>query len=117
MRLIHSTTIAFTSLVFLAPLQALAAEYYVSPAGSDSNPGTLASPFATLQKGNNTAAAGDTIWMRAGTYNCTTQITLSKSGTSDTNRTKIWAYTGEVPILDFSNYGAASSAADNPAIV
>src|SRR5664279_3411314 len=117
MRLIHSTTIAFTSLVFLAPLQALAAEYYVSPAGSDSNAGTQAAPFATLQKANNSAAAGDTIWMRAGTYNCTTQITLSKSGTSDTNRTKFWAYTGEAPIIDFSNYGAASSAADNPAIV
>ena len=64
----------------------------------------MAAPFATVQKGNDSAAAGDTIWMRAGTYNRTTQITLSKSGTSDTNRTKIWAYTGEVPILDFSNY-------------
>ena len=101
----------------LASGRASAAEFFVSPTGSDSNPGTLASPFATLQKGNNSAAAGDTVWLRAGTYNCTTQITLSKSGTSDTNRTKIWAYTGEVPILDFSNYGAASSASDNPAIV
>ncbi len=54
----------------------------------------MAAPFATLQKANNTAAAGDTILLRAGTYNCTTQITLSKSGTSDTNRTKIWAYHG-----------------------
>jgi MYXO-CTERM domain-containing protein len=117
MKLMQLPIVGFTSLVVLAPLQALAAEYYVSPTGSDSNAGTQAAPFATLQKANNSAAAGDTIWMRAGTYNCTTQITLSKSGTSDTNRTKIWAYTGEVPILDFSNYGAASSAADNPAIV
>src|SRR5664280_452064 len=116
MRMIHSTTFAFTSLVLLAPLQALAAEYYVSPTGSDSNPGTLASPFATLQKGNNTAAAGDTVWMRGGTYNTTGQITLSKSGTSDTNRTKIWAYPGEVPVLNFSNYSLSSSASDNPAI-
>jgi len=81
----------------------LAAEYYVSPTGSDSNPGTQASPFATLQKANDSAAAGDTIWMRAGKYGSTTQITLSKSGTSDTNRTKIWAYPGEVPVIDFSN--------------
>ena len=77
--------------VVLARGNASAAEYYVSPAGSDSNPGTQASPIATLQKANNSAAAGDTIWMRAGKYDCTTQITLSKSGTSDTSRTKIWA--------------------------
>jgi MYXO-CTERM domain-containing protein len=95
---------------------ALAADYYVTTTGSDSNPGTLASPFATLQKANDTAAAGDTIWMRGGTYNCTSQITLSKSGTSNTNRTKIWAYTGEVPILNFSNYSLASSSSDKPAI-
>ena len=102
--------------VLLASGPASAAEFYVSPTGSDSNPGTMAAPFATVQKGNDSAAAGDTIWMRAGTYNCTTQITLSKSGTSDTNRTKIWAYTGEVPILDFSNYSLASSSSDHPAI-
>jgi MYXO-CTERM domain-containing protein len=93
-----------------------AAEYYVSPTGSDSGAGTQAAPFATVQKANDSAAAGDTIWMRAGTYNCTSQITLSKSGTSDTNRTKIWAYTGEVPILDFSNYSLASGSSDRPAI-
>ena len=98
-----SAGLAF-SCVFLARGRASAAEYYVSPTGSDSNPGTQASPFASLQKANNSAAAGDTIWMRAGTYSSTGQITLSKSGTSDTNRTKIWAYPGEVPVIDFSNY-------------
>ena len=103
--------------VSLAGGRASAAEYYVSPTGSDSNPGTQASPFATLQKANNSAAAGDTIWMRAGTYSITSQLTLSKSGTSDTNRTKIWAYAGEVPILDISNYGAASSGSDVPAVL
>ena len=35
--------------VFLAAGRASAAEYYVSPTGSDSNAGTQASPFATLQ--------------------------------------------------------------------
>ena len=99
-----------------ATKNAFAAEYYVSPTGSDSSAGTQAAPFATLQKANNSAAAGDTIWMRAGTYNTTGQITLSKSGTSDTNRTKIWAYPGEVPIIDFSNYSLASGSSDKPAI-
>jgi MYXO-CTERM domain-containing protein len=106
----------FTSLGLLATTKGLAAEYYVSPSGSDTNAGTQAAPFATLQKANNTASAGDTIWMRGGTYSTTGQITLSKSGTSDTNRTKIWAYPGEVPVLNFSNYSLASSTSDKPAI-
>jgi Protein of unknown function (DUF1565). len=95
---------------------AFAAEYYVSPTGSDSAAGTEAAPFATLSKASGAAAAGDTIWMRGGTYNTTGQITLSKSGTSDTNRLKIWAYAGEVPIISFSNYSLASSSSDKPAI-
>jgi len=49
-----------------AAKQALATEYYVAPTGSDSNPGTQASPFATLQKGADTAVAGDTVWLRGG---------------------------------------------------
>ena len=103
--------------VFAARGRASAAEYYVSPTGSDSNPGTQASPFASLQKANNSAAGGDTIWMRAGTYYSTTQITLSKSGTSDTNRTKIWAYPGEVPVLDCSKYQTTNAATDVPAVL
>jgi MYXO-CTERM domain-containing protein len=100
-----------------AARNARAAEYYVGPTGSDSNPGTQAAPFATLQKANNSAAAGDTIWMRAGTYYSTTQIVLSKSGTSDTNRTKIWAYPGEVPLLDCSKYQTTSPGTNTPAIL
>ena len=100
-----------------ATKHALAAEFYLAPGGADSNTGTQASPFATLQKGNSAAAAGDTVWLRGGTYYSTTQITLSKSGTSDTSRTKIWAYPGEVPILDFSKYQTTNTAADVPAIL
>jgi hypothetical protein len=101
----------------LAARNVLAAEYYVSPTGSDTNPGTQAAPFASVQKANNSAAAGDTIWMRAGTYYSTAQINLSKSGTSDTNRTKIWAYPGEVPLLDCSKYQTTSPGTNTPAIL
>ena len=87
----------------------LATEYYVAPTGSDSNPGTIDKPFATIQKGADTAVAGDTVYLRGGTYAITTPksssagIEFSKSGTSDTNRIKYWAYPGEVPKVDFSN--------------
>jgi hypothetical protein len=104
-------------LVLFVAKNVSAAEYYVATTGSDSNPGTQASPFASLQKANTSATAGDTIWLRAGTYFSTTQITLSKSGTSDTNRTKIWAYPGEVPVLDCSKYQTTNTAANVPAIL
>ena len=92
-----------------------ATEYYVAPTGSDSNPGTQDSPFATLQKGADTAVAGDTVWIRGGTYKITTPkssgagIEISKSGTSDTNRIKYWAYPGETPLFDFSNLQISTS--------
>jgi len=86
----------------LAANHALAAEYYVATTGSDSNTGTQASPFATLTKGASAAGPGDTVYIRGGTYYPTGGFTFSKSGTSDTNRIKYWAYSGEVPVFDFS---------------
>ena len=92
-----------------------ATEYYVAPTGSDSNPGTQASPWGTVQKAADTAAAGDTVWLRGGTYAITTPkssgagITFSKSGTSDTNRIKYWAYPGETPLIDFSKMTISTS--------
>ena len=88
---------------------ARAAEYYIAPAGDDSATGTMDAPFATLQKAVGVAAAGDTVWIRGGTYKITTPATsaagvnFTKSGTSDTARIKYWAYPGEHPVFDFSN--------------
>jgi MYXO-CTERM domain-containing protein len=107
-----------SGLVFVglfASKESLATEYYVATTGSDSNPGTEAAPFATLQKGADTAVAGDTVWIHGGTYKITTPktsgagIQLSKSGTSDTNRIKYWAYPGETPLFDFSNLQISTS--------
>ncbi len=87
---------------------AWATEYYLAPTGSDSNAGTQAQPFGTIQKAADTAVAGDTVWIRGGTYYITTPttsgagVTFTKSGTSDTNRIKYWAYPGETPVFNFS---------------
>jgi parallel beta-helix repeat protein len=59
---------------------AVAATYYVSTSGSDSNPGSSSQPWRTIQKAANTAAAGDTVTVRAGTYYERVQINVS--GTS-----------------------------------
>jgi len=47
---------------------ASAAVYYVSPAGSDTNPGTIEAPWRTLQRAANSVAAGDMVIVRAGQY-------------------------------------------------
>jgi hypothetical protein len=51
--------------------------YYVSPTGSDSNPGTQAQPWKTLGKANNTVVSGDNVIVQAGTYN--QQMVIKKS--------------------------------------
>jgi hypothetical protein len=101
----------------LAAARARAAEYYVAPTGSDSNAGSLAAPFASLQKGNDVAEAGDTVWLRGGTYRLSSQTKLSKSGGSDAQRIKYWAYQKEVPVFDFSGYVSTNTGADVPQIL
>lgn len=67
---------------------------YVSPSGSDSNNGTIDSPFATIQKAVDLSVSGsDVIFLRAGTYNQTTSIS-NKTGIT------ITAYSGEKVIID-----------------
>jgi hypothetical protein len=57
-----------------------AADYHVSPSGSDSAAGTLAAPFRTIQRAANVAVPGDTVFIHAGTYRET--ITPAASGTA-----------------------------------
>ncbi|WP_045746946.1 right-handed parallel beta-helix repeat-containing protein [Actinoplanes rectilineatus] len=55
---------------------------HVAPNGSDSNTGTPAAPLATIQKAISLVAAGDTIAVRGGTYALSSNIQITKSGTS-----------------------------------
>jgi len=45
------------------------AVYYVSTTGNDSNPGTFAAPWLTIQHAANTATAGATVNVMGGVYN------------------------------------------------
>jgi hypothetical protein len=46
-------------------------DYYVSTTGLDTNPGTFAEPFATITKAATVMNAGDTCYVRGGTYHQT----------------------------------------------
>jgi len=54
-------------------------------------------------------AAGDTVWIRGGTYKITTPassgagIELSRAERRIPTESKYWAYAGETPLFDFSN--------------
>ena len=88
--------------------------YYVAPSGgSDSNTGTnIAAPWATLQKAFSTANAGDTVFMRGGSWLPTSRVqhsppTIGHNGTY-ANHIVFINYPGEVPILDCINFTSTS---------
>jgi hypothetical protein len=67
---------------FVYSTSATGSTYYVSTSGSDSNTGSLAQPWKTIQKAANTVTQGDTVYIRGGTYN--EKITLADvQGTSN----------------------------------
>jgi hypothetical protein len=70
----------FLSVLIVGDLEA--ATYYIDGSnGSDSNPGTIASPWKTISKANTTLRADDTVLIKAGTYS-PQQINPSHSGSS-----------------------------------
>jgi hypothetical protein len=54
--------------LFFSFVNSFASNYFVAPTGNNANTGTIASPLATVQAGINKAFAGDTVYVRAGTY-------------------------------------------------
>ncbi len=88
--------IAAFSVLCLARWGAFGADYYVSTAGSDRNPGTRAKPFRTIQKAANVMAASDTCYVRGGTYRET--VTLKTSGAKG-SPIRFVAYPGEAVTL------------------
>ena len=96
---------------------AFATKYYVAPAGLDTNSGTITSPFLTIQRAQTAVVAGDTVYVRGGTYlmqnsqiaayfatgNYAYITQLSKSGSATAGRINYWAYPGERPVFNYAN--------------
>src|SRR5437870_2062971 len=101
--------VLISALVVAAPQPSSGAStYYLATDGSDSNNGlTTAAPYATFGKAIGAAHAGDTVFVRGGTYNLSATISISSSkvGTA-ANPFNLFAYTGESPVLNFSGEAA-----------
>jgi hypothetical protein len=104
---------------------AVQVDYYVSPTGDDTNPGTLAQPFKTLEKARqqvrsvNTSMTSDIIVnMLGGTYaiNSTVQFDSLDSGYNG-HRIIYRNYNSEVPVLSGGERVTAAWSADNGNIV
>lgn len=96
----------FTALYLLYAAGAYATDYYCNPAtGNMSNPGTMASPWSTLQAvmaAGKTFAAGDVIYLMSGNHGFPV---ISKSNTGNVTITK---YAGNDPVINRIDFNGAS---------
>jgi parallel beta-helix repeat protein len=99
-RLALLAVIAFASMC-ACTTHSFCATYYVATTGLDSNAGDLNGPWRTLSKAAATVVAGDTVYVRGGTYY--EQVILAKSGTSASPIT-FTGYPGDaVPIISLGS--------------
>lgn len=104
----NTITIFIALLILFAACPAYCSDYFVDPNGSDSNPGTIDEPFATIPTAVTAASAGDTIYLRGGTHNYSSIISITKSGSSG-NLITLQNYQDEIPILDFTQQPTGDS--------
>jgi hypothetical protein len=71
--------------------------YYVAPQGNDSGPGTLQSPWLTLDRAARSLNPGDTVYLREGTYR--ERLIPLTSGSEADGCITYASYPGEVAIL------------------
>lgn len=87
--------------ITMVPHLATAQEYYISPDGNDVNPGTAASPKATLGAAATLLTPGDTLWVRDGRYVAQPLTALRCTGTEQAP-VRIFAVAGARPVFDFA---------------
>jgi len=76
--------------------------FYVAINGQDSNPGTLAKPWATINHAAEVLKAGQTVYIRGGTYRINQQIKTKNSGRKN-NWIVYASYPGEQATIEANN--------------
>jgi hypothetical protein len=76
--------------------------FYVATTGDDSNAGTLAAPWRTIQHAADTARAGSTVYVRSGIYE--ELVDIKASGTASDGFITFRSYPGETAILDAAHF-------------
>jgi len=78
------------------------ASFYVSTTGDDSNPGTQAAPWRTVQHAADTVRAGGTVNVRGGIYE--ELVNLKASGNASDGFITFRSYPGETAVLDAAHF-------------
>jgi hypothetical protein len=124
MKKVHIKMAVLAALILLPTTSIFAKTLYIATNGNDANAGTIAAPLSTLGKAQSMVSAGDTVFIRGGTYKITEgQIArkysiwsyvfdMSKSGTAQ-RRICYYGYEDERPVFDLSDVKPA----DNRVIV
>jgi hypothetical protein len=76
--------------------------FYVATTGKDSNPGSVAAPWRTIQHAADTARAGSTVYVRGGIYE--ELVSISASGNASDGFITFKSYPGETAILDAEHF-------------
>jgi len=73
---------------------------YVAPGGSDTNSGTIDQPFKTVARGLTAVGTNGMVYLRGGVYAMgSSKLKMNAIGSAGST-IKLWAYPGEVPVLD-----------------
>jgi hypothetical protein len=76
--------------------------FYVSTTGNDSNPGTQAAPWRTIQHAADTARAGSTVNVRGGIYE--ELVSINASGNATDGFITFESYPGETAVLEAEHF-------------
>lgn len=88
-----------SSIIVFFNLSVFSATYYLAPTGSDSNSGTITSPWFTLNKAWTVVKAGDIVYLRGGVFAFDSQQYLTGKNGASGSVIQILAYPGESPVL------------------
>ena len=75
---------------------------YVATTGNDSNPGSQAAPWRTIQHAVDTARAGSTVYVRGGVYE--ELVSITASGNASDGFITFRSYAGETAVLDAGHF-------------
>ena len=76
--------------------------FYVATTGDDSNPGTQAAPWRTIQHAADTARAGSTVYVRGGIYE--EMVSVKASGDASDGFITFRSYPDETAVLDAARF-------------
>ncbi|MFL9830454.1 right-handed parallel beta-helix repeat-containing protein [Flavobacterium sp. ST-87] len=86
-----------------------AKEFYVAPSGNDAHNGTITNPVETIQRAQQLAGSGDTVFIRGGNYSMREEQIAQSRGIwayvtkLDKNGISYLAYKNEKPVFDYKN--------------